>query len=84
MKLLQLPRKPILLLIKCYQLTISPDHGFFKGFFPHGYCKFRPTCSQYGHDAIEKFGVVRGGLMTVWRVLRCNPCSRGGEDRISN
>ena len=78
----EIPRKPVLLLIKSYQLTLSPDHGFFKALFPQGYCKYRPSCSQYGYEMVEKYGVVRGVAMGVWRVLRCNPCSGGGHDPV--
>ncbi|MBP7670926.1 membrane protein insertion efficiency factor YidD [Candidatus Gracilibacteria bacterium] len=67
-------------LIKLYQKTLSPDHGWFKGFFPNGYCKYYPSCSQYARESFEKDGVVKGFLKTVWRVLRCNPWSKGGVD----
>lgn len=77
--LLSLPRKPVLLLIIIYQKTISPDHGPFKFLFPHGYCKYYPTCSEYGRQAIEK-GLVKGLFKTIWRIIRCNPWSRGGVD----
>ena len=73
-------RKVALFLIKIYQCTLSPDHGPFKRFFPRGVCKFYPTCSEYGHKAIEKQGVIGGGLRTAWRILRCNPWSSGGVD----
>lgn len=43
-------------------------------------CKYHPSCSQYATDALRKHGAVRGSLKTVWRVLRCNPWSRGGVD----
>ncbi|HBF67691.1 MAG TPA: membrane protein insertion efficiency factor YidD [Candidatus Magasanikbacteria bacterium] len=69
-------------LIRFYQRTISPDHGWFRGRFPYGYCKFYPSCSQYAHEAIEKKGVVRGVFLAVWRVLRCNPWGKGGVDRL--
>ncbi len=70
-------------LIKAYQKTISPDHGFIgKYFYPHGCCKFYPTCSDYTHQAIEKFGIARGGWLGFKRVLRCNPLSEGGIDEI--
>lgn len=68
--------------IKIYQKTISPDHGFLKNFFPHGYCRFTPTCSQYGIDAISKYGVFKGGLKAIWRILRCNPFNKGGHDPV--
>ena len=45
-------------------------------------CKFIPTCSEYGIEAIEKYGALKGGLLTVWRILRCNPFSKGGYDPI--
>jgi len=81
-KLITLPRKPLLWLIRVYQKTLSPDHGIPKVFFPHGYCKFHPTCSEYGHQAIKKYGIFRGGLKSAWRVLRCNPFSKGGIDEL--
>lgn len=45
-------------------------------------CKFYPTCSQYAIEAIEKHGVIKGGLLAVWRILRCNPFSKGGYDPV--
>jgi len=80
--ILNLPRKPFLFLIRIYQKTLSPDHGPLKSFFPDGYCKFTPTCSEYGHAAISKYGVIKGGIMALWRILRCNPCSGGGVDHV--
>jgi putative component of membrane protein insertase Oxa1/YidC/SpoIIIJ protein YidD len=41
---------------------------------PRGLCLMTPTCSVYGHQAISEHGVVRGGFMTAWRILRCNSC----------
>jgi uncharacterized protein len=43
-------------------------------------CKFHPSCSQYASDALRKYGPVRGSLKAAWRVVRCNPWSRGGVD----
>ncbi len=43
-------------------------------------CRFYPTCSEYAILAIEKYGVLKGGLKALWRILRCNPFSRGGVD----
>ena len=45
-------------------------------------CRFHPTCSVYAIQAIERFGVLRGGLLAVWRVLRCNPFCKGGNDPV--
>ena len=78
--LLRLPRLIVIGLIILYQKTLSPDHGVLHAIFPHGYCKFYPTCSEYGKLALQKYGLVRGLPMTVWRVIRCNPWSKGGED----
>ena len=72
----------VLKLIKIYQKTLSFDHGLFSYFFPDGYCRFRPTCSEYAYQAVEKYGVIKGGLMAFWRVLRSNPFSKGGNDPV--
>lgn len=45
-------------------------------------CKYTPTCSQYGLEAIERFGAFKGGALTLWRFLRCNPWSKGGYDPV--
>lgn len=70
-------------LIRIYQKTLSPDHGIlFSHMYPHGCCKFYPTCSQYAHDAISKHGALSGSWMATKRVLRCNPMSDGGIDEV--
>jgi len=61
-------------LIKFYQRAISPS-------LPHT-CRFYPTCSNYSIEAIKKYGILKGGLMSVWRVLRCNPLNPGGYDPV--
>ncbi len=43
-------------------------------------CKYYPTCSEYAILAIQKYGPVKGGVKGIWRILRCNPLSRGGVD----
>ena len=78
--ILSLPRKPVLWLIKLYQRTISPDHGWYKSLFSHGYCRFYPTCSEYSYQTIKKDGLIIGLLKTAWRILRCNPWTKGGVD----
>jgi uncharacterized protein len=50
------------------------------GFGGAGTCKYHPSCSQYAADAVHKYGPVKGSLRAAWRVLRCNPWSRGGVD----
>lgn len=73
---------PFLTLIRFYQHTLSPDHGFLKRFFPYGFCRFYPTCSEYSYQAIDKYGIFKGGALGFWRILRCNPWNPGGEDPL--
>lgn len=72
----------VLKLIKLYQKILSLDHGVFHSLFPHGYCRFNPTCSEYAYRAVEKYGILAGGLKAVWRIMRCNPFSKGGNDPL--
>lgn len=65
---------PLLWLIRGYQLFISP-------MLPPS-CRFEPSCSQYGYEAIQKHGAIKGGALAVWRVLRCNPWGKGGYDPV--
>jgi putative membrane protein insertion efficiency factor len=80
--LFNIPRRVVASLIKLYQKTLSFDHGPLKIFHPYGFCRFSPTCSQYGLEAINKYGVIKGGLKTSWRILRCNPWNKGGYDPV--
>lgn len=68
-------KKALIFLIRTYQMTISPR-------FSHGSCRYTPTCSQYAIEAIEIHGVLKGSLMAAWRILRCNPFSKGGWDPV--
>jgi putative membrane protein insertion efficiency factor len=79
-QLKKLTTLPFLLLIRLYQKTISPDHGLLKRFYKNGYCKYYPTCSEYGYQSIKKYGVLKGGFKAAYRILRCNPWSDGGID----
>ncbi len=76
------PRYIVVKIIKGYQKTLSFDHGIFKYLYPNGFCRFRPTCSDYAILAIEKYGLLTGGAKAVWRVLRCNPFNSGGFDPL--
>ena len=64
----------LLSLIRGYQVYISPRHP--------GCCRYTPTCSNYAIKAIEKYGVWKGGLLALWRILRCNPFAKGGYDPV--
>lgn len=72
----------VLKAIRIYQKTFSADHGLFRVFHPYGKCKFYPSCSEYGYQAIDKYGVIKGGLMTTKRLVRCHPWSKGGIDEV--
>ena len=45
-------------------------------------CPYYPTCSKYGLEAIKKHGALKGGCLAAWRILRCNPFSKGGYDPV--
>jgi putative membrane protein insertion efficiency factor len=70
-----MPRLVLLGLIRVYQMTFS------KALSPDT-CRFYPSCSHYGYQAVYKFGVLKGGAMAIWRVLRCNPFNPGGYDPV--
>lgn len=67
-------KRPFLFLIRGYQVVISP-------MLPPS-CRFQPTCSQYAYEAIAKYGIIKGGRLAIWRVLRCNPFNPGGYDPV--
>ncbi|MFA6447251.1 MAG: membrane protein insertion efficiency factor YidD [Patescibacteria group bacterium] len=80
--LIWIPRRIVRGMILIYQKTLSPDHGFVAPLFTHPVCKYHPTCSEYGYQAITKYGVIRGMPMAIYRILRCNPWSHGGHDPV--
>lgn len=67
-------KKLVIIILKIYKKYLSV-------FFPPS-CKYHPTCSMYAIEAIEKYGIFKGGLITIWRVLRCNPFLKGGYDPV--
>jgi hypothetical protein len=64
----------LLALVRLYQMTFSK-------LLPPS-CRFTPSCSQYGYEAISKYGAAKGGWMAVKRVARCNPLHPGGYDPV--
>ncbi len=70
-------KKLLLLLIKGYQKTFSYDHGIAGKLSPNlRYCRFIPTCSEYGYEAIRKYGAFKGSYLAIKRILRCNPWNK--------
>lgn len=69
------PRLVLLALIRSYQAVVSPA-------LPANTCRFYPSCSHYGYQAVYKHGAWKGSWMAVWRVLRCNPFNAGGYDPV--
>lgn len=68
------PRLLLIGLIRAYQLLVSPLLG------PR--CKYYPSCSHYGLEAVRRHGALKGFTLAAWRVLRCNPWSNGGVDDV--
>ena len=67
-------KKILIKMIRLYQKYISP--------MKTTKCPYIPSWSQYGLEAIQKYGALKGGLLAAWRILRCNPFSRGGYDPV--
>ncbi|MCI5935847.1 MAG: membrane protein insertion efficiency factor YidD [Lachnospiraceae bacterium] len=67
-------KKILLGMIRFYQIYISPYKGTK--------CPYFPSCSGYGVEAIKKHGALIGSVLTAWRILRCNPFSKGGYDPV--
>ncbi len=65
-------KKVVIIFLKLYQKFISP-------LYPAS-CRYYPSCSNYAILSVEKYGVIKGLLKTIWRILKCNPFSKGGVD----
>ena len=70
--LINLPSMALILLVRGYQLVLSPWLG--------GHCRYQPTCSRYLIQAVRKYGVLSGTTRGIWRICRCHPLHRGGYD----
>ncbi|MDD3498029.1 MAG: membrane protein insertion efficiency factor YidD [Candidatus Moranbacteria bacterium] len=75
-------KKFLLFLIRLYQKFLSPDQGIFSFIFSERFCRFHPTCSEYTYQAVERFGILKGGFLGFKRVIRCHPWNEGGYDPI--
>ena len=60
--------------IRIYKKRVSPG-------LPTA-CRFQPSCSEYSYEAIEQHGLLKGIVLTAWRLARCNPFNRGGYDPV--
>lgn len=69
-------------LIALYQKTLSPDHGWAKKAFFYGFCRFYPSCSDYAAGSFDRFGFLKGSVLSIRRILRCNPFSEPRIDHI--
>ena len=68
----ELPSRLLILLVRGYQIALSPLLG--------NRCRFHPSCSQYFIDAVRKYGAIRGSVKGLWRLARCHPFNSGGYD----
>lgn len=75
LSLVTFPCWVILVIIRFYQMWISPT-------LPSNTCRFYPSCSHYGYQAIYKYGLLKGGLMAMKRIIKCNPFNSGGFDPV--
>ena len=71
----KLIREAFLALVKLYRKYLSPLK-------PTPTCRFTPSCSQYAIDAVREWGIVLGTVLTLFRLIRCNPFSKGGDDPV--
>jgi len=68
------PARLLLLLITLYRRTLAMWLG--------GRCRFTPSCSEYGEEAVRRHGAIKGGWLTIRRISRCHPFRPGGEDPV--
>ncbi len=73
-----LPRVMAIGAIAIYRTAISPILHAING----PACRFEPSCSAYAHDALAEHGIIRGGVMAIWRIARCNPLGGHGHDPV--
>jgi putative membrane protein insertion efficiency factor len=68
------PRTVLIALVRFYQAAISPHLG--------ASCRYTPTCSQYAVEALSRYGALKGSILAMWRILRCNPFGGHGYDPV--
>lgn len=75
-------KRLVLGIIRLYQKTLSFDHGIVGKVSGVRFCRFYPTCSEYSHQAIERYGIMRGSWIGCKRIIRCHPWNDGGYDPL--
>jgi hypothetical protein len=75
-------KRTAILIVRGYQLLISPIFGRFGFFLSNPGCRFYPNCSTYAIQAVEKHGAGKGSIVALKRILRCHPFSQGGADPL--
>lgn len=81
-KKIKIMSKIALFLIRIYQKLFSFDHSFWANPSVIRACRFYPSCSEFTYQAIEKFGFIKGCILGMIRIVRCNPFSKGGIDEL--
>jgi len=72
-------------LVTAYRYTVGPLLATLGGGVAGApRCKYHPSCSQYASEALREHGLVRGSALAAWRLVRCNPWSHGGADRVED
>jgi putative membrane protein insertion efficiency factor len=67
-------KSAVLAMLRFYKRAISPN-------LPPS-CRYQPTCSEYAYEAVDKYGILKGGRLAIWRILRCNPFGGSGYDPV--
>ena len=75
-------RDVLILLRRAYLAPVRLYQRFLSPLKPAGSCRFMPSCSRYAVDAVMEWGILFGTLLALWRILRCNPFSAGGNDPV--
>lgn len=78
--LLNIPRSLLLIVIRVYQLSLSPAQTYFLGV--NGGCRYTPSCSNYAMDALREHGAVAGSFLAARRICRCHPWGGCGHDPV--
>lgn len=78
-----LPRQSLAFFIAVYQRTISPDHGPLRVFYPYGFCRHEPTCSEHGRRVILERGTIIGCCLLIQRLCSCHPWKKVTIEKLT-